>query len=214
MSPLVKRLAIVLVLVLAAAPVPADETFRLTILHTNDRHGHVEMAAYQREESPFSEGARDLGGAARMATVIERIRAGTGNAVVVVDAGDVFGGRPGRDTWYGEPEIEAMNLMGYDMLCVGNHELKAVSGDPVSKEIMLRLMRRSRFPWLAANLTLGDGPPPGCDSLAFVEGIHPFVVRSFEGVQVGFLGLTTADAAGYPHLKGWTVGDPIEAARR
>ncbi|HUU54027.1 MAG TPA: bifunctional UDP-sugar hydrolase/5'-nucleotidase [Armatimonadota bacterium] len=209
-----KGIFFALLLVVLAVPAWAGETWKLTILHTNDRHGRMEMAPYQWEDSPFSEAARDLGGLARMATAIEQIRARTNNPLVLVDTGDVFTRGPWHEKWYGEPEIEAMNAMGYDMLCVGNNEFKAINEDPVSKGMMLRLMRRSRFPWLAANLTLGDGAPPGCDSLAFVEGIHPFVVRSFEGVRVGFLGLTTAASSEYPHLKGWTVGDPVEAARK
>lgn len=214
MARCLRSVFVVLLLFALAAPVCAGETWKLTILHTNDRHGQMEMAPYQWDESPFSEAARDLGGMARMATAVEQIRARVGNAVVLVDTGDVFARGPWHEKWYGEPEIEAMNAMGYDMLCVGNNEFKAIWEDPVSKELMLRLMRRSRFPWLAANLTLGESAPPGCDSLAFVEGIHPFIVRSFGHVRVGFLGLTTAASAEYPHLGDWKVGDPVEAARR
>lgn len=209
-----RRMSFVLLLVVLAAPAWAGETWKLTILHTNDRHGQMEMGPYQWGESPFSEGPRELGGMARMATAVARIRERTDNALALVDAGDVFTRGPWHEKWYGEPEIEAMNAMGYDMLCVGNNEFKAIWADPVSKEMMLRLMRRSRFPWLSANLTLGDGAPPGCDSLAFVEGIHPFVVRLLGEVRVGFLGLTTSESAEYPHLEGWTVGDPMEAARK
>ena len=59
--------------------------------------------------------------------------------------------------------------MGYDMLCVGNNEFKA-TGDVDSQQIMLGLMRQSHFPWLAANLTVGETGVP-------VEGIHPYIVR-------------------------------------
>ena len=214
MSRILRGVCAALLLFALVAPAGAGDSWKLTILHTNDRHGRMEMGPRQWDGSTFSDAPRDLGGMARMATAVERIRAGADHAVVLIDTGDVFARGPWHEKWYGEPEIEAMNAMGYDMLCVGNNEFKAMWADPVSKEMMLRLMRRSRFPWLAANLTLGDGPPPGCDSLAFVEGIHPFIVRSFGEVRVGFLGLTTAAAAEYPHLEGWTVGDPMEAARK
>jgi 2',3'-cyclic-nucleotide 2'-phosphodiesterase (5'-nucleotidase family) len=213
MRQALQRLALFFLLVLLVAPCYAGETFRLTILHTNDLHGMMEPHLYSNDDSPFQGPERELGGLARLATAIRQSRARSDN-VVVVDTGDVFTRGPWHRRWYGEPEIEAMNLIGYDMLVVGNNELKPIWGDPVSEEMMLSLMRRSRFPWLAANLTLGSGPPPGCDSRAFVEGIHPFVVRSFGPVRVGFLGLTTAVTPDYAFLRGWTVGDPIATAKQ
>jgi 2',3'-cyclic-nucleotide 2'-phosphodiesterase (5'-nucleotidase family) len=213
MSRAVRRLALVLLLVALVVPGWANETWRLTILHTNDVHGMLVPHLYQNADSPFADKERELGGMARRATAIHQFRAQRDN-VVVVDTGDVFTRGPWHERWYGEPEIEAMNLMGYDMLVVGNNELKAIWGDPASEGMMLSLIRRSRFPWLAANLTLGDGPPPGCNSLAFVEGIHPFVVRTFGPVRVGFLGLICELPPDYSWLKGWTIGDPVAAAKQ
>jgi 2',3'-cyclic-nucleotide 2'-phosphodiesterase (5'-nucleotidase family) len=213
---LVVLLAVLLASLLAApaGPAWAGTTWQLTILHTNDLHGMMVTHEYQGEFSPFADEARRLGGLARRATAIEQLRRGIESPVVVMDTGDVFTRGPWHERWFGEPEIEAMNLMGYDMLCVGNNELKAIWDDPASKGMMLLLMRRSRFPWLAANLTWGGSPSAEMEGVGPVEGIHPFVVRMLGGVRVGFLGLTTPAAAEYPHLTGWVVGDPIEAAER
>jgi 2',3'-cyclic-nucleotide 2'-phosphodiesterase (5'-nucleotidase family) len=213
MPRLVRRFALLLLLVAMAVPGWAADTFRLTILHTNDMHGMMVPHRYQAEGTPFANKEQELGGLARRATAIRQLRAQSEN-VVVVDTGDVFTRGPWHTRFFGEPEIEAMNLMGYDMLVVGNNELKPIWGDIASEEMMLSLMRRSRFPWLSANLTLGDGPPPGCHTLAFVEGMHPFIVRRFGEVRVGFLGLTCALPPDYSWLKGWTIGDPIAAAKR
>jgi len=38
--------------------------------------------------------------------------------------------------------------------------------------------------------------------------------RKIDGVRVGFLGLTSARSQAYEQVAGWTIGDPIEAARR
>lgn len=108
---------------------------------------------------------RELGGITRMATAIRRFRARSENCVLVA-CGDVFTRGPWHTCFFGEPEIEAMDLMGYDMLVVGNNELKPIWGEIASQDMMLSLMRRSRFPWLSANLTLGDGPPPAVSGLA------------------------------------------------
>jgi len=157
---LVVLLALLVASLLAAlaGPAWAGKTWRLTILHTNDLHGMMVTHEYQREFSPFTDEARQLGGLARRATAIEQLRRGIVNPVVVMDTGDFFTRGPWHERWFGEPEIEAMNLMGYDMLCVGNNELKAIWEDPASKGMMLSLMRRSRFPWLAANLRWGGSP--------------------------------------------------------
>jgi 2',3'-cyclic-nucleotide 2'-phosphodiesterase (5'-nucleotidase family) len=209
-----RRVTIVaLLLVLVALPAWAGEKVSLTILHTNDLHGMMLPFDYTDESGYFKSDQRGMGGMARRATLIESIRAATPN-VALVDAGDVFTRGPWHETWYGMPEVEAMNVMGYDALCVGNNEVKAIWDSPRSKGLMLALMRRSRFAWLAANLTLGDGPPPGCDAPAFVEGIHPFIVRTFGDLRVGFLGLTNSGASEFTFLKGWTFTDPVEVAKR
>ncbi len=207
------RLSVFLIVLFLVVPAYAGDIFHLTILHTNDLHGMMEPHLYQNDDLPFAAQERELGGLARLATAIKQARAQSDN-VAVVDAGDVFTRGPWHRRWYGEPEIEAMNLIGYDLLVVGNNELKPIWGDPVSEEMMLSLMRRSRFAWLSANLTLGSGPPPGCDSLAFVEGMHPFIVRTYGPVRVGFLGLTTSVTPDYAWLKGWTIGDPIASAKQ
>jgi 2',3'-cyclic-nucleotide 2'-phosphodiesterase (5'-nucleotidase family) len=209
-------LAVLLAVLIAALAGPgwAGKTWQLTILHTNDLHGMMVTHEYQSEFSPFGDEARRLGGLARRASAIEQLRREIEHPVVVMDTGDFFTRGPWHERWSGEPEIEAMNLMGYDMLCVGNNELKAIWDDPASKGMMLSLMRRSRFPWLAANLSWGGSPSAEVEGVGPVEGIHPFVVRMLGGVRVGFLGLTSPASAEYPHLTGWVVGDPIEAARR
>ena len=214
MARMLRRLAVFVLLAALAAPAWAGSTWHLTILHTNDLHGMMETHEYQREDSPFGDEARQLGGLARCASAVEQLRRAIGNPLVVVDAGDVFARGPWHTQCRGEPEIEAMNLMNYDLLCVGNNEFKVMWEDPASKEMMLLLMRRSRFPWLAANLTWDEAPSLEVENAPPVEGIHPFVVRMFDGVRVGFLGLTAPRAAEYPQLEGWRIGDPIEAAKR
>jgi len=68
---------------------------RLTILHTNDTHSRIE---------PFpSDDSRNanLGGVARRAALIKKIREESSN-VLLVDAGDVFQGTPYFNFFKGE----------------------------------------------------------------------------------------------------------------
>jgi 2',3'-cyclic-nucleotide 2'-phosphodiesterase (5'-nucleotidase family) len=210
-----KRMAwlfLVVWLLASVSPCSAGETWKLTILHTNDLHGMMEPFHYQGKYAELAGQQANVGGMARRATLIKRLRREVGGPMLVVDAGDLFTRGPWHTRWYGVPEVEAMNLMGYDLMCVGNNELKATA-DTESQAKMRLLLRRSRFPWVSANLTV-EGTATADRAALPVEGVQPFVVRAFGRVRVGVLGLTTARADTYPQVRGWRVGDPIEAARR
>lgn len=91
---------------------------RLTILHTNDTHSRIE---------PFpSDDSRNanLGGAARRAALIKKIREESSN-VLLVDAGDVFQGTPYFNFFKGELDYKLMSAMGYEISTIGNHDFDA-----------------------------------------------------------------------------------------
>jgi 2',3'-cyclic-nucleotide 2'-phosphodiesterase (5'-nucleotidase family) len=194
----------------------AGETCELTILHTNDLHGWMRPFDFLAANAQFvaAEGgkpdarfaAADAGGLARRATMVAGLRKEIDHPVMLIDAGDIST----RGPWHGrvgaDPIVAAYNAIGYDMICVGNNDLKLLPGVE-AQGAMLTLMRQCRFPWLAANLTVGDTGVP-------VEGVHPFIVRRIGEVRVGFLGLTAPRAATYPQTKGLTVANPIEAAKK
>ncbi len=88
---------------------------QLTILHTNDVHSRIE---------PFPmDGSRNqgLGGAARRAALIRKIRREEKN-VLLLDAGDIFQGTPYFNLFGGELEMKLMSEMGYDAATMGNHD--------------------------------------------------------------------------------------------
>lgn len=95
----------------------ASRTFeRLTILHTNDTHSHLEPFATDQFAG--------LGGVANRAALINQIRA-EAQHVLLLDAGDFFQGTDYFDIYKGTPEIEALNLMKYDAITIGDHEFDA-----------------------------------------------------------------------------------------
>lgn len=192
-----RRIAIILTVLFMTLAAWAGRVVHLTILHTNDMHGMLLPHTYHGTEQ---------GGVARRAALIAQVRRETANPLVLVDAGDVFTRGPWHTKFFGVPEIEAMNAMGYDMLCIGNNEFKATEQID-AQDKMLALLRRSRFPWLAANLTVGDTGQP-------VPGVQPFIVRDFDGVRVGFIGMTAPRVQAYPQAAGWTISDPIAAAKQ
>ena len=79
-----------------------NQNFNLTVMHTNDTHGRVEMAP-------------------KRATAVKEIRANKPNALLV-DAGDVFSGTLYFNEFVGQADVEFMNYMGYDAMTFGNHE--------------------------------------------------------------------------------------------
>lgn len=192
-----RRAMIGLLLVWSTLAGWAGPRWQLTILHTNDLHGRL---------LPFSYQGAERGGLARRATLIAQVRRQVFHPLVLIDGGDVFTRGPWHTRYFGVPEIEAMNAMAYDMACVGNNEFKATEGGDAQARF-LALVRRSRFPWLAANLTVGATGVP-------VAGVHPFIVRDLDGVRVGFLGLTAPRARDYPQTRGWTIADPVRTAKQ
>jgi 5'-nucleotidase len=115
------------------------------------------------------------------------------------------------DSWYGEGEIgqrtrgkavvEAMNLLGYDAMALGELEFHLGLQDLQAR------MDEAAFPLLAANVVSEDG------SRTFVQ---PYVIKEMGGHRVAILGLVTleADATVRATTNGaYHVADPIATAR-
>src|SRR5262249_15423521 len=153
----------------AAMPAPlaaATRTVTITVLHTSDLHGHVDPRD-NPEERDFPEGL------ARVATAVEAVRA-EGGRVLLLDSGDTIEGAPveamvfsGAIPDRGDPIVRAMNLVGYDVMTVGNHEFN------FGRQRLEKSRREAKFPWLSANTLLEDGNP----------AFPPYAVREIAGVR-------------------------------
>ncbi len=172
-----------------AAAVTSDGALALTILHTNDLHGQV------LEPSRRPGGLVALGRALRQ----ERDRARErGDAVLVLDAGDLFKGTPEGDLTDGEVMVAWMNHLGYDAAAIGNHEFDHGVG------VTERLARAARFPFLGANIRTPDGDVPAWLGLPGDRGGERLaealrgcaVVRTLTSragqARVAIIGLTTS----------------------
>lgn len=144
---------------------------RLTILHTNDAHGH-----FWRNE------AGQHGFAAQRA-MIEKIRDEVhkkGGDVLVVSAGDMNTGAAASDVFEAEPDIRAMNLMGYSAMALGNHEFDH------PRAVLMHQSKKAHFPFLSANIYR-----KGTREHAFPS----YVIRNINGLKVALVGLTTEDTS-------------------
>ena len=101
-------------------PTGNKEAIKVTVLFFNDIHGHLMPFKVKAED-----GEREVGGIARMATLIKKIRTendkGGGKTFLLV-AGDILQGTPMSTVFHGEPDIKSMNAMNVDAMTVGNHE--------------------------------------------------------------------------------------------
>src|SRR5262249_10121164 len=96
----------------AADPPPTVSELTLTILHDNDLHGHLFPFAYTEVGRSPQEQA-SVGGAARRATLIRRLRKSVRNPTILIDAGDTFTRGPLTNAYEGIADTEAMNTIGY-----------------------------------------------------------------------------------------------------
>lgn len=207
---LVSLLAISLVAALAVpSGVSADgrdddsnrDNFRLTLLHNND--GESKLAT--------GDSKAGYGGAARFATVVERLRDAAerrtnrrnrddddddrgrrSRATLLVSSGDNFlaglailAGFESGPPW---PDATVANLLGYDAMTIGNHEFDF--GQARLAEYIQGVDRD--IPFITANLGFDDTIPE-LRRLARRGRIVPSVVVRRGGSKIGIIGLTTPD---------------------
>lgn len=157
---------------------------QLTILHTNDIHGH-----YLPEPAEWLEGHPSIGGWERLDAEIDHLRATRPRkSVLLFDAGDQLSGTPLTDLTVDGSRGGAMHgffeTVGYDAWAVGNHEFDKGLDNLAAYTESFAIVT------LSANLRAKDGVSP---LLPNQEFSHVFE-RS--GVKVGVIGATTDKLAG------------------
>jgi len=116
----------------------------LTVLFFNDLHGHLMPFEIKGEK-----GVEEVGGIARMASLIRQIREENNRnhvRTLVLVAGDILQGTPMSTIFKGEPDIRCLNSMEVDAMTVGNHEFD------FGLDNFLKLKNQSTFPFLSANI--------------------------------------------------------------
>lgn len=165
---------------------------KLTILHTNDMHSHID---------PFEEGKyQGLGGMAARAQAISKIRSEEKN-VLLLDVGDVFQGTPYFNMFGGELELKLMSEMGYDATTIGNHEFdNGLKGLDYA-------MQFAEFPYLSANYDFSKNSISG--------KVLPYQIFQKEDMKIGVFGLgIELEGLVNPAMYGSTIyNDPIAVAK-
>ena len=206
-----------LLLACAASPSQRDERARtevaspeitLSIIGTNDLHGHVDRTAVL---AGFLENLR-------------KKRAADNGDVLLVDGGDLFQGTLESNLGEGSVIVEAYNALGYDAATVGNHEFDfgpeglaaTATGDEDPRGALKARARQANFPFLSANIVEKSSGERFGSPL-----IPPSVLLEKKGVKIGLIGVSTEDtpyttlAANFRGLMMRSVRDTlVEEARK
>lgn len=111
---------------------------RLTILHTNDTHSHIDP--FPKNDAKFP----GQGGVSRRAAIVQKIRSEEEN-VLLLDAGDIFQGTPYFNRYGGILEMKLMSKIGYDAATMGNHDFDG------GMDGFLNAKQFATFPFLCSN---------------------------------------------------------------
>ena len=141
---------------------------RITVLHTNDVHSHIDPFPASHGRFP------NMGGVARRAALIESIRKENPNTLLL-DAGDIFQGTPYFNFYGGELEFRLMSQMGYDAATLGNHDFDNGLGG------LLAQLPHAGFSFVSANYDFTN---------TVLEGrFRPYMIMKRGGVRIGVFGL-------------------------
>lgn len=177
-----------LMIITAAAFALAATAGHLVILHTNDTHSSIDAE-------------NGTGGVLQRKVLIDSIRKVEKN-VILVDAGDIVQGSLYFKLFGGEVEYNLMDLMGYDIQIIGNHELDN------GIDSLAHFYPSTRSVKLSSNYNFDATPLKGV--------FRPYYIKKVDGKKIGFLGLNI-DPDGLVsegNATGLKYTDVIEAANR
>lgn len=144
------------------------KTTKITILHTNDVHSHID--AFGPEDGRNA----NMGGVARRASLIESIRNKNPNTLLL-DAGDIFQGTPYFNYYGGELEFKLMSKLKYDAATIGNHDFdNAIDG-------LYAQLPHAEFEFISANYDFSN--------TIMNTHVKPYKTFKKDGIKIGVFGL-------------------------
>jgi len=141
---------------------------KITILHTNDVHSHIDPFG------PDDGRNANKGGVARRASLIENIRKENPNTLLL-DAGDIFQGTPYFNYYGGELEFKLMSMLKYDAATIGNHDFdNGIDG-------LYAQFPHAKFDFISANYDFSN--------TVLDTHIKPYKTFVKDGIKIGVFGL-------------------------
>ncbi len=162
------------------------EEQRIIILHTNDMHGKIDN--FSKLVSYVKEIEKDY------------------DHVYLLSAGDIFSGNPIVDYYpeKGYPMIDLMNIAGYDVSVLGNHEFD------YGQKVLKKRIEQAGFPFICANMSVGQ---------SVLDNPQPSYLIKVDDIDIFILGLIETSVKGKPtthpaRVKGLEFNDPIKTAKK
>jgi len=140
----------------------------LTILHSNDLHGD-----FLAEEID----SKSVGGVSMLSGYVDKVRSEEENVVYCI-SGDMVQGSLIDTEFRGISTIDIMNLLGPDVVSIGNHEVD------YGLTHLLFLERCAKFPIVNANIFIKH---------PLTRLFNPYVFLNIGGIKIMFIGIVTED---------------------
>nr|AOE05641.1 5'-nucleotidase [uncultured bacterium]CBL87382.1 5'-Nucleotidase [uncultured Flavobacteriia bacterium] len=141
---------------------------KITVLHTNDVHSHIDPFR------PDSGKNANKGGVARRATLIQKLRHENPHTLLF-DAGDIFQGTPYFNYFGGELEFKLMSMLNYDAATIGNHDFdNGIDG-------LYAQLPHAKFDFISANYDFSN--------TVLEADVKPYKIFKKGGVKIGVFGL-------------------------
>ncbi|CDQ18930.1 5'-nucleotidase C-terminal domain-containing protein [Halobacillus karajensis] len=178
-------------------PKPDEDHFELSLMHTNDTHGHLDDIA-------------------RRVTAVEEVREENPEALLL-DAGDVFSGTLYFNEFKGQADLEFMNRMEYDLMTFGNHEFD-LGSSPEGHKALADFVNHAEFPFVSSNVDFSQDENMAGLYKKYVSKLpsdgmaYNSIIKKVDGEEVGFFGLTTEETADISSPEDITFENYIETA--
>ena len=167
---------------------------KITILHTNDVHSHIEAFG------PNDGRNANKGGVARRAALVESLRKNNPNTLLL-DAGDIFQGTPYFNFYGGELEFKLMSMLKYDVATIGNHDFdNGING-------LYAQLPHAKFDFISANYDFTN--------TVMDTHVKPYKTFVKDGIKIGVfgLGIELQGLVNKAAYKETVYLDPIEIAK-
>jgi len=145
-----------------------ERTTKITILHTNDVHSHIDPFGPEDGRNP------NQGGVARRASLIDAIRK-ENQHTLLLDAGDIFQGTPYFNYYGGELEFKLMSKLKYDLATLGNHDFDN------SIEGFYAQLPHANFDFVSANYDFSN--------TVLDTHVKPYKIFKRKDIKIGVFGL-------------------------
>ena len=139
---------------------------QLLILHTNDTHSCIMPLKQELADTAIA----GRGGYLRRIAMIKEERQ-KDPELLLIDSGDFSQGSSYYTMFKGDVEVGLMNLMGYDVATIGNHEFD------FGLDNMARLFRMANFPIVCSNYDFSGTELDGL--------VKPYITLKRKGVKIG-----------------------------